>query len=286
MAVGLSEVSVTPGTPLIQSIFSSCSSLSNRRRVTRSLIEIDLSSLFSCLSLARLLILLLFLMSGNVHPNPCPVFPCSVCAGYVTWRGKSVQCRSCSNWVHLKCLLLSFSTFRILGSSHSWIFPLCFFWDPTPTSTVTFSLNSSIWYTFTAQSGPSGPLLLMHHSHPILTFKLLILFPPTLFLLPLHPHHRLMLLAVSLYLLLLLPLSNPSGFLNGMLGISEPGALNCYTFFRLIPLTLFVSRNPIAVNRITSQSATCYHKIPLLFILHTRNTTTYKKSIYWNKNNY
>ena len=46
----------------------------------------------------------------------------------------------------------------------------------------------------------------MQHSHPILAFKPLILFPPTLYLLPLHPHHRLMLLAVSLYLLLpLLP---------------------------------------------------------------------------------
>ena len=28
-----------------------------------------------------------------------------------------------------------------------------------------------------------------------------------------------------------------------MLGVSEPGALKCYTSFRLIPLTLFVSRN-------------------------------------------
>ena len=48
----------------------------------------------------------------------------------------------------------------------------------------------------------------MQHSHPILTSKPLILFPPTLYLLPLHPHHRLMLLAVSLYLLLSLPLHN------------------------------------------------------------------------------
>ena len=47
----------------------------------------------------------------------------------------------------------------------------------------------------------------MQHSHPTLAFKPLILFSPTLYLLPLHPHHRLMLLAVSLYLLfpLLLP---------------------------------------------------------------------------------
>ena len=65
--------------------------------------------------------------------------------------------------------------------------------------------DSSSWYTFTAQS---GPLLLMQHSHPTLAFKLLIFFPPTLYLLPLHPHHRLMLLAVSLYLLLSLPLPN------------------------------------------------------------------------------
>ena len=28
-----------------------------------------------------------------------------------------------------------------------------------------------------------------------------------------------------------------------MLRVSKPGALNCYTLFRLIPLTLFVSRN-------------------------------------------
>ena len=46
----------------------------------------------------------------------------------------------------------------------------------------------------------------MQHSHPTLAFKPLILFPPTLYLLALHPHHRLMLQAVFLYLLLpLLP---------------------------------------------------------------------------------
>ena len=48
----------------------------------------------------------------------------------------------------------------------------------------------------------------MQHLHPTLIFKPLILFPPTLYLLLLHPHHRLMLLAVFLYLLLSLPLPN------------------------------------------------------------------------------
>ena len=68
---------------------------------------------------------------------------------------------------------------------------------------MTSSLDSSSLDTSTSQS---GPLLLMQHSHSTLAFKPLILFPPTLYLLPLHSHKRLMLLAASLYLLLSLPL--------------------------------------------------------------------------------
>ena len=204
------KIPVTPGTPLTPTIFSPCSSLNDRRRVAQSLFKIGLSSLFSFLSPARLLILLLLLMSSNVHHNPCSIFSCSMCTGNVVWRGRSVQCYTCSNWVHLKCSLLSFSRFKILGSFHSWSCPPCcvlaFFGGPTPTSTVTSFSDSSIWHTSTAQSGPSGSLLLMQHSHLTIAFKPLIFFPPTLYLLPLHPHHRLMLLAVSLYLLLLLPL--------------------------------------------------------------------------------
>ena len=121
------RVPVAPGTPLTQTIFLPCSPLNYRRRVARSLYKIGLFSLFFFLSLALLLNLFLLLMSSNVYPNPCPVFPCLVCAGNVTWWGRSVQCCTCSNWVHLKCSLLSFSKFRILRSSHSWIFPPCFF---------------------------------------------------------------------------------------------------------------------------------------------------------------
>ena len=40
---------------------------------------------------------------------------------------------------------------------------------------MTSSSDSSSWCTSTAQSGPSGPLLLMQHSHLILAFKTLIL---------------------------------------------------------------------------------------------------------------
>ena len=162
-----------------------------------------------------------------------------------------MQCCTCSNWVHLKCSLLS-SRFTTLGSSHSWSFPSCcvsaFFGDPTPTSTVTSSSDFFSWYTFTAQSGPSGFLLLMQHSHPAIAFKHLILFPPTSYLFPLQPHHRLMLLAVSLYLLLPPPPLTPSGFFNGMLGASKSESLNCYTLFRLDPLTVFVSRDVTLIH--------------------------------------
>ena len=128
MAVGLPEGPSYPGhSPFI---FSLCCPLNDRRRAAHSIFKIGrLFSLFllSCLTLAllRLLILLLLLMSGNVHPNPGPIFPCSVCAGNVTWRGKSVQCCACSEWVHLRCSQLSLSNFRALGSSHSWSFPPC-----------------------------------------------------------------------------------------------------------------------------------------------------------------
>ena len=104
---------------------------------------------FSCptLALLRLLILLLLLMSGNVHPNPGPIFPCSVCAGNVTWRGKSAQCCTCSKWVHLRCSQLSLSNFIALGSSHSSSCFLCH-------NTVTPSLKSSDMHTSTVQFGP------------------------------------------------------------------------------------------------------------------------------------
>ena len=106
-------------------IFSLYCPLNDRRRAAHSFLKIGcLFSLFPfsfpTLALLRLLILLLLLMSGNVHPNPGPIFSCSVCAGNVTWRSKSVQCCTCSKWVHLRCSQLSLSKFRALGSSHSW----------------------------------------------------------------------------------------------------------------------------------------------------------------------
>ena len=119
----------------------------------------------------------------------------------------------------------------------------CFFRNSTPTSTVTSSSDSSSWYTFTAQSGPSGPLLLMQHSHPTFAFKPLILFPPTSYLLPLHPYHHLMLLTVFLYLLLPLPLFNSLKVLQWNAGGLQARSTNFCNLFRLIRLTLFIYRN-------------------------------------------
>ena len=89
-------------------IFSLCCPLNDCRRGAHRFFKIGrLFSLFlfSCptLALLCLLILLLLLMSGNVHPNPGPIFPCSVCAGNVAWQGKSVQCCTCFKWVHPRC---------------------------------------------------------------------------------------------------------------------------------------------------------------------------------------
>ena len=151
-------------------MFSLCCPLNDRRRAAHSFFRIGrLFFLFSCPSLAR--IRLLLLMSGNVHRNLGPIFPCSVCAGNVTWRGKSVQCCTCSKWVHLRCSQLSISKFRALGSSHSW----------------------------------SWPPLLMLHSCPTLVSKPLIPHLPILYLLPLPFHHCPLLLAAILRLLLPLP---------------------------------------------------------------------------------
>ena len=96
-----------------------------------------------------------------------------------------------------------------------------------------FSSDFSIWYTFIAQS---GPLLLMQHLHPTLIFKPLIHFPRHLYLLPLHPHNRLMLLAVSLYLLLSLPLHNSLRVLQW-----DAGGLRA----RSTKLLHFISSHPV-----------------------------------------
>ena len=116
-------------------------------------------------------------MSGNVHPNPGPVFSCS---GNVTWWGKSVQCCACSKLVHLRCSQLSLSKFRALGSSHSWSCSLC-------RNTVTPSSDSSDMNISTVQSSPASANAALS-PHP----RLQTTYPPPAHYIssPSAPHHR------------------------------------------------------------------------------------------------
>ena len=72
-----------------------------------------------------ILISILLLISGDIHPNPGPIDPCSVCSRRVTWGNRSIQCTGCSLWVHLSCSGLSPADFRKISPGHSWTCPMC-----------------------------------------------------------------------------------------------------------------------------------------------------------------
>ena len=122
----------SPGSELPQAlpfIFLLCYPLNDYKRAAHSFFKIGRLfslSLFSCASLAclHLLILLLLLMSGNVHPNPDPIFPCLVCTENVTWEGQVNTMLHLLQMGPSRCSQLSLFKFRTLGSSRSWGFPL------------------------------------------------------------------------------------------------------------------------------------------------------------------
>ena len=72
-----------------------------------------------------ILISLLLLIRGDIHPNPGPIDHCSVCSRRVIWGNRSVQRTNCSLWVHLSCSGLSFADFRKISPGHSWTCPMC-----------------------------------------------------------------------------------------------------------------------------------------------------------------
>ena len=143
-----------------------------------------------------------------------------------------------------RCLLLSFSEFRTLGSSHFWSFPLAAsllfleitLWLPPriPPACILplFNLTPSA-------NGALSPHPRLQTSYPSSAHY--VFFPSALS----SPPHASGCLSTP-------PASSspltPSGFCNGMLEVFEPEALICYTFFRFILLTLFVSRNPILTH--------------------------------------
>ena len=170
-----------------------------------------------------------------------------MCALNVILRGRSVQCCTCSKWVHLKCSLLSFSKFRALGTPCSWSCSHCCVPTFSRDNTVTSSSDSSSLYTSTVQFGPSAfsanAALPPHHrlqtSYPSSAYFASSPSAPSL-----SPHSPGCLSTPRSSFFLL----TPSGFFNGTMEVLEPGALNFYTFFRFIPLTLFISKNLILIH--------------------------------------
>ena len=169
----------------------------------------------------------------------------------VTRRGRSVQCCTCSKWVHLQCSPLSFLDSVLLAAL-------------TPGSALPvaslllleISYLPTLWLLPRTPPACIPPLLNLAHlahssnaalpPHPRLQTSLSPLRPLCIFslctLTPLHASSCFSAPRASSF-----PLTS-SGFFNGMLRVSEPGALSFYTLFRLIPLTSSVSRNSILTH--------------------------------------
>ena len=91
-----------------------------------------------------ILIFMLLLISGDIHPNPGPIDSCSVCSRRVTWGNRSVRFTNCSLWVHLSCSGLSPADFRKIFPGHSWTCPMCpSFSQPLPSLSHPNPVSSS-----------------------------------------------------------------------------------------------------------------------------------------------
>ena len=168
-------------------------------------------------ALLGLLILLLLLMGGGIHPSPGPIFPCSVCAGDVAWRGRAGRCSAAlapglSVW---GCSQLSLSRFGALGGSRSW----------------GCSLAVALWLPPRTPPTCVPPLCSMA---PTLVSKPLV---PRLPILYLFPRRRPLLLAVLLRLLPPLP-PGSLGVLRWSAGGLRAGGTELLHFFSPRPVDL------------------------------------------------
>ena len=119
-----------------------------------------------------ILISMLLLISGDIHPNPGPIDPCSVCSCRVTWGNRSIQCTGCSLWVHLSCSGLSPADFCKISPGHSWTCPMCPS-SHTPNPPPTLTNNHK---TISSKTKPSpkttsnNPTYLPNHPQLIYTY--------------------------------------------------------------------------------------------------------------------
>ena len=117
------------------------------------------------LYLSHLFLLFILLICGDIHPNPYPIDPCSVCSHRVTWGNRSIQCANCSLWVHLSCSGLSPADLWKIFPKHTWTFPMCpSSSQASPSSSQTVSLSSSSNTLKTQNSSSSKTNLPKHLS--------------------------------------------------------------------------------------------------------------------------
>ena len=118
----------------------------------------------------QILISMLLLISGDIHPNPGPIDPCSVCSRRVTWGNRSIQCTGCSLWVHLSCSGLSPADFRKISPAHSWTCPMC----PSSSQPLSYLPNSnpvSSFFSVSPSSHTPNPPPPLTNNHKTISSK-------------------------------------------------------------------------------------------------------------------
>ena len=162
-----------------------------------------------------------------------------------------MQCCTCSRWVHLRCLLLSFSRFRFNApeSSHSWSCPPscvpAFPGGPTSTNIcdLLFGLPELVYLNYSSVMWPTTANEALPHQRAC---KHRVLLPPTSP--PSAPSHPFVILNVLLFLLLSLHSLTRLRFFNGMMEVFKPEATHFSTLSRFILLILSVSGDPILTH--------------------------------------
>ena len=118
-----------------------------------------------------ILIFMLLLISDDIHPNPGPIDPCSVCSRRVTWGNRSIQCTNCSLWVHLSCSGLSPADFRKISPRHSWTCPMCpSSSQPLPTLSHPNHVSSS--FSVSPSIHTPNPLPSLTNTHKTISSKM------------------------------------------------------------------------------------------------------------------
>ena len=119
---------------------------------------------------------MLLLISGDIHPNPGPIEPRSVCSLSVTGRNRLIQCANCSLWVHLSRSDIFPADFKKIYPGHSWTCPMC------PSSSQTSSSCSQTVSQFSFLNTSKTQKSSLSRIHPQ-NISLLLITPD----LPNHP---------------------------------------------------------------------------------------------------